>query len=329
MKMNKFAWFSISLSVVLFGLLGVLLLNGTFNKGTATTPAEPYEITLFWIFLVALAVWCLSGALGWIMLSRRGFFADQMESLAGYEWAGCIAGIFLLAGLWIVAVLPGPYLMWFASTRRPRPMCPKCKNWMPYSATVCAHCGTPLQAEPGEMPAPPIPAESALESTLEPKCEKCQAINPAGAVYSFAYGTFAGSEYLGRQRTRYNFKIAGTQDIFLCDRCVTEFGKKRAQKIGLGTSLVVLAIMVGLYVCSLLMIAINPEGAPQTGSLLPAVVLALLLVPVLYFGLPLGVRRQPLGQGDLLAIQLRKPALKSQGYTRFFTRQQIRDNQLL
>jgi hypothetical protein len=329
MKMNKFTWFSIILTTVLLGLLGVLLLNGTFNKGTATTPAEPYEMVLFWIFLVVLAVWCLSGALGWIMLSRRGFFAAQMESLAGYEWTCCIGGIFLLAGLWMVAVLPGPYLMWFASTRRPRPMCPKCKNWMPPTATRCVRCGTPVQAEPAETPAPPKLAESALESSLEPRCEKCQGANPAGAVYSFAYGTLAGSEYLGNQRTRYDFKIAGTQDVFLCDRCVTEFGEKRAKKLGLGISLGVLAMMVGLSVCSLLMNVINPEAAPRTESLLPGVVLVLLLVPVLYFGRLLGARKQPLAQGDRLAIELRRPALTSQGYARFFTRQQMRDNQLL
>jgi hypothetical protein len=329
MKMNKYAWFSIILTTVLLGLLGVLLLNGTLHKETATTPAEPYETVLFWIFLVVLAVWCLSAALGWIMLSRRGFFSAQMERLAGHEWTCCIGGIFLLAGLWMVAVIPGPYLMWFASTRQPLPRCPKCKNWMPQGATHCVHCDTPLQTEPVDTLTPPRLAESAHESILGQKCEKCQETNRSGAVYSFAYGTLAGSDYLGNQTTRYSFKIAGSQDVFLCDQCVTEFGKKRTQKLSLGISLGVLAIVVGLSVISLLINAANPGGAPQIGSLLLGVVVTLLLVPVIYFGRSFRVRKQPLAEGDRLAIELRKPALTSQGYTRFFTRQQMRDNQVL
>jgi hypothetical protein len=328
MKMNKSAWFSILLTVVLIGLLAVFLVNGTLSKGSATAPAQPYEISLFYVFLAALGVWCLSGALGWIVLFRRGFFADQLEKMVGYAWLGCIVGIFLLAGLWMVAVLPGPYLLWFATTRRQRPMCPQCKNWMPHGATRCAHCGALMPGAQAEKLVTPQPAESQPQAPTEATCEKCKAVNPVGASYVFYYGTFAGSEYLGDQRTRYDFKIAGTQEIFLCNQCVTEYGRKRAQRKSLGISAGLAALVIGLSVCSLLMSVANPDATSQI-NMMPAVVLLLILAPLLYFWMQRQARKQPLAQGDLLAMELRKPALKSQGYTRFFTRQQVRDGNLL
>lgn len=354
MKKNRFAWFSVLLTLVLLALLGVLLLTGTFSKGTATNPALPYETALFFIFLAVLGIWCVSGVLGWIMLSRRGFFADIMESLIGNEWVGCIAGIFLLAGLWMVAVLPGPYLMWFASTRQARLLCPKCKKWMPRGAVQCAHCGEALPGAPAEAPAVSQPAETKLETLAaqqptetkletpaaqqptetnveiptEHQCENCKAVNPAGATYPIYYGTFAGSEYLGNQRTRYSFKIAGSKEIFLCNQCVTEYGKKQMQQRSLGLSLGLVAMVIGLSVCSLLLKVVDPGGANQT-NMTPAVVFVVILAPLVYFWMQRQAAKHPLGQGDLLALKLCKPALKSQGYTRFYTRQQMHDNQLL
>jgi len=332
MKMNKSAWFSILLTLGVISMLIVLLVNGTFFKSPATTPAQPWENALVIAFMAALAVWCLAGAAGWIILFRRGFFATQLEHMAaGFEWLGCVLGLFLLAGLWVIAVLPGPYLLWFATTRLKRPICPQCKNWMPYGATRCAHCGAAAPPEPAApQPAapvvaiPPLPPSPAVGHV----CEKCHSADSPGAVYAFHYGTFAGSEYLGKQRTQYNFKIAGTQEVFLCDRCVAEFGKKRSQRLVLITTLGMAALVVAIWGCGLAMQAINP-GAENQVDVMPAAVILALMCPLLLFM----VRRQrlktPLGQGDLLAIELYRPALKQQGYTQFFTRQQVRDRNLI
>jgi hypothetical protein len=328
MKTNKLAWISIMFTIVLVGLLGVLLLMGTFKK-TAANPAQPYEMVISFTFLALLVVWGLSGVVGWILLMRRGYFADQLEFLAaGNAWLGCLIGIFLIAGLWIVAVLPGPFLVWFATTRIPRPKCPQCKNWLPHGATKCVNCDVVLPGVQAETPISPNIAETTEDGSLVVKCEKCQAINATGAEYYFFYGNLVGSEYLGSNRTRYDFKIGGSQDVFLCDKCASEFGKMRVKRISLGILVGMVVFGVGIPVGQYLS-NIKTGGGEQTDF--PYFIIASMLILAFgsYFWLQRQARKQPLSNGDLLAIKLRKSGLKSQGYNRFYTREQMRKNQLL
>ena len=328
MKMNKFGWFSIFLTFVLVGILGGLFLVGGFESNT-TTPAKPLEKILSYAFMGLLLLWGLSGVVGWIMLMRKGFFADQVYFLAaGNAWLGCLVGIFLLAGLWIIAVLPGPYLVWFASTRIPRLQCPKCKNWLPMSATKCVNCDIPLPGVPQGKPIQTFISETVEEGSLVVKCEKCQAADTPGEKYFFFYGTFLRAEGLSNNRTRYDFKIAGSQDVYLCDRCISEYIRKKTQRISLGvlTGVAVLGVGVPLvqYFSSI-------KTAGDEGVVFPyfMIVFMIILGIVVLVMLPRKVKKQLLSHGDILAIKLRKPGLKSQGYTRFYTREQMRNNQLL
>ena len=160
------------------------------------------------------------------------------------------------------------------------------------------------------------------------KCEKCQIVDTSGAKYFFFYGTFIRAEDIGNNRTRYDFKIAGSKDVFLCDKCVSEFAKKKMQRISLGilVGMVVsgVGIPVGQYLSN-----IKSGGVEQTVFPYFIIVFTLILAIGSYFWLQRQVRRQLLSQGDMLAIKLRKPGLKSQGYTRFYTREKMQKNQLL
>ena len=328
MKQKKYAWVSIVLTVLLVGLLLSLYGIGALSKNDAKQ-ANSTEYSLSIAFLAVLALWVLCGFAGWIMLSRRGYFADQMEFLAaGNAWLGCIIGILLLAGLWMVAALPGPYIMWFASTRVPRPQCPKCKNWLPHGATKCVNCDIPLPGAilEGEER---IPSAGSLEADqLVTGCENCHEVDVTGDKYFFFYGSFISSEYLGGNRTRYDFKIAGSQDVFLCERCVLEFGKKRIRPLSVGIPLGMVLLSVGFTIGQYINGMQTGVGSETNVPIFTSVFIIFTAI-MLHFG----VKRQSLKQkpinGDLLAIKLRKPHLKSQGYTRFYTREQMRQNQLL
>jgi hypothetical protein len=83
-------------------------------------------------------------------------------------------------------------------------------------------------------------------------------------------------------------------------------------------------IPVGQYLSN-----IKSGGVEQTVFPYFIIVFTLILAIGSYFWLQRQVRRQLLSQGDMLAIKLRKPGLKSQGYTRFYTREKMQKNQLL
>lgn len=55
----------------------------------------------------------------------------------------------------------------------------------------------------------------------------------------------------------------------------------------------------------------------------------LLLAAGMYFILQRQHTKAPLAQGDALAIELRAPGLRQKGYTRFYTRDQMKSNQLM
>ena len=300
----------------------------SFRAATAgSAQARSTDSIRGYLLIGLLALWVLSAISGWIMLLRRGYFADQLAKLSmGLEWLGCVIGIFLLAGLWMVAVLPGPFLIWFARTRKPRPQCPQCKNWLPYGATRCVHCD--IEIVSGEKAArtvePVVQSQEVMEAD-ENKCGNCLAEDTAGQKYFFFYGTFTGSEYLGKDRTRYDFKIAGSQEVYLCNRCVSAYGRKRITRRGLwiGGAMVLMAIIFPL----LQQFASKGDDAQKFPFFL--VGFMVLLAAGLFFWLLRQHSKAPLAQGDALAIELRSPALRQQGYTRFYTREQMKHNQLM
>ena len=321
-------WISIVYTILIAGLLAALLLMDKYKKNPAD-PASPVGQIMSFTFLALLVIWGLSGVVGWILLARRGYFADQLEFLAaGNAWVGCFIGILLLAGLWMVAVLPGPYLVWFATTRKPRPQCPKCKRWLPHGATKCVDCDLVLPGMQVKEPVTQNVVNTTDESSLVVKCENCQSKDTHGALYYFFYGNLIGAEYLGKDRMRYDFKIGGSQDVFLCDKCVSEFGKIRIKRFGLPISIGLIVLGIGIPLIQYFS-NIKIAGSDQTDFPYFIIISMFIMAIGFYFGLQRQVKKQPHAQGDLLAIKLRKPGLKSQGYNRFYTREQMQKNQLL
>lgn len=338
--------FSFFMLLVILGLIGVISYFNIWSKGSQANPAQPWEMAVFYAFLAMLGVWIVCGIIGYIIMLRRGVFATLMEKLVGAEYLFCFLGILLVGGLWIPALLPGPFLIWLASTRSGQIVCPRCKNWMPRSAARCAHCGEPLPGPAdqtggertlNEANLATQPAGSSQTPSSEPPlatssrqavCEKCGQYDTPGALYSFAYGTFAGSQAVGRKTIQYNFKISGQAQVFLCDDCVTRYGNRFLSRRFLGIivgMVVIIAFLAALY---LAMKAADPTLKTQV-DFKPALLLLVILLPIMYMILNRRRKKNPLEFGDQLAIQLRRPALCAQGYTRFFTRQQLRDNQLL
>lgn len=157
------------------------------------------------------------------------------------------------------------------------------------------------------------------------RCRQCETENAAGATYRYFFGTHAGSEYIDRRHTRTQYRIAGSEQVYLCDRCVDEHVKRRARRAGLAISLGIL----GFVVCCLLLpmgaVAVLGNDLTPFRALLPVVgfLLACTLVgPITCLGMRQAGKKGEgrAGAGDDLAIRLRKADLRVRGYDKFFTR---------
>jgi hypothetical protein len=156
------------------------------------------------------------------------------------------------------------------------------------------------------------------------KCEKCNAEGAAGETYTFFYGTHLGIDYPNRRTTVTRYRLVSSEDHYLCDGCVDAFIEARARRYGWGVSLTFL----GIPVCFLLLSLVAFQGdlskmAPMApvGMFIAAMAV---LGPLMYLT---GKTRWKVGEtrkwlGDKLAIDLRKEALKKEGMSAFFTRQE-------
>lgn len=143
------------------------------------------------------------------------------------------------------------------------------------------------------------------------QCEACKSETNPGDFYIVRYGS-ERSEYLSSKKVAVYRNIAGTEQVFICDRCLNRQISTRALLAGGGFAL--LTASVGL-VAFLAGKPLNEQIAPLVLALLGGVMLYLLIS-----------RKQKQGagrlqMGDWYAIQLAKPRLKAQGYPHFYTRQ--------
>ena len=91
-------------------------------------------------FLIWVAVWFILSLTGVVILSRKGYF--PVEKLRGNEAFGCIIFLVFWWLIFIIIAIPGPYLLWYADTKKRKPQCPSCKRWLPPGVVVCPACGS-------------------------------------------------------------------------------------------------------------------------------------------------------------------------------------------
>ena len=148
------------------------------------------------------------------------------------------------------------------------------------------------------------------------ECARCGLETPAGRHYRFYFGKHGGTDMPDRHTMRTRYTVEGSEDAFLCDRCVDQNIERRARLMAGGV------FVVTLLLATLRLVVGGP--APQ-GSELETVVgfpAAFVFGPVMY----LGIRRWKKGTqkefvGDRLAIKTRKAVLMQSGHDAFFTRE--------
>jgi hypothetical protein len=143
------------------------------------------------------------------------------------------------------------------------------------------------------------------------RCASCGAETSTGAEYIVRYGSLALSTYRHKTVTKI-YKIAGKEDVFLCDSCVDRRVNRLAALYGGGLALVAIVASVPVVL----------GGKPLGEMTLPIVVL-LGLSLYLWVGIrrdwKKGKHRERVGDG--MAIRLRKPDLKRQGHKVFWSRE--------
>lgn len=152
------------------------------------------------------------------------------------------------------------------------------------------------------------------------KCESCGVDTQTGQRYTFYYGSLTGASTTGRL-TVTNYRIAGRQDLFLCDTCVARHSEMNARKLGL--ILLVVPLLIGLCFLSPIFLGLEGYGFEQAKPLMPILWLAL-LGPFVYLIRRSVWKRGTGGVGDSLAIKLRRPELKKAGFDSFFTREEYK-----
>jgi len=148
------------------------------------------------------------------------------------------------------------------------------------------------------------------------KCARCGTETSVGNSYKFYFGKRGQTDMPDRRTTRTRYAIVGSEDSFLCDRCVDQNIERRARLTASGVFLLIL-VLAGLR---LVLGRPAPEGSElETVVGFPA---AFLFGPAIYFG----IRRWKKGKqkqdvGDRLAIRTRKADLVRSGHDAFFTRE--------
>jgi len=150
------------------------------------------------------------------------------------------------------------------------------------------------------------------------KCVKCGDEANKGALYKFYYGKQGATDYPSRRTTRTRYKIAGSEDTFLCDGCVDQHIERRARLMAGGVFLLILILSI---------LRLTLGGPAPQGSELETVVgfpTAFVAGFFLYFGIRRWKKnKQREFMGDILAIKTRKATLKQSGYDSFFTREEF------
>lgn len=318
---------AILLTVVAVPLTGVILLNervvtldGIEMPAVLSTPAGRQALII--VAVVLLCLWGGTALAGVLLLLRKGAFARPIRGFAEAPWACCF-GIILLWWTVFVVMIPGPFLLWYADTRRGLPRCPECRGWVPPGATVCPDCGTAIETPPAAAPAVPPAAGKAAAPTagLARGCAQCGSETAPGALYTYYYGTFQKTEYMGRSSMRQVYRVGGSEDVFLCHSCVDRCAQQFARRGGLIGLILALAVPVLIAVPDLLrgkpLVAVLPAAAVYGGIFLAVILF-------LYLRLRREAKKHPERSGDALALRLRKAARQREGYTRFFTREQYR-----
>jgi hypothetical protein len=338
---------------VVMTLIGLGLLIATFLV------QEDWIIPQFMgiLWMVWAGIWALSAFTGIVVLLRKGFLSKTMEAWGGMAaWLGCV--VLLMFG-WILLpliALFGPYLLWFAATRRGLPQCPNCKRFVPVGVRVCPQCGTVMPGPTGmaaapaqpvspkvqaapegpevqlapesqavqQVPAPPTPVQR-IEAINVTTCENCHKETTAGNLYTFFYGVLTGTDMPDSKHIREDFKVSGSETVYLCDNCIKQNLNKRGRIFAfiLGIGGVVL-IGVGLLLRALGVSqasgGLDPQGFICGGFIF------LVMMPVILQTIRGQAKKGALeGPGDAMAIGLRKAVLQQRGFTRFWTRQQLRD----
>jgi hypothetical protein len=153
-------------------------------------------------------------------------------------------------------------------------------------------------------------------------CEKCKLETSNGDNYTFYYGVFTSSGMPDSRHIQHNYHIAGSETIYICDQCLKKYSHQRMIMMTvLMLSMAILAFIGWFFLKDLSKTQLS--GLDPAGFL-AVCILMIFMVPVIF----LVTNRQRKGKGrtvlgDSLAINLKKPALKSRGYDRFFTRENM------
>jgi hypothetical protein len=97
-------------------------------------------LTIF--FVIWMFLWLILGFLGLVLLLRKGYI--PFKAFAEYTACGCIVLVFFW---WIIVIIsvPGPYLLWYADAKMPKPQCPTCKRRLPFGVDICPQCGSTIK----------------------------------------------------------------------------------------------------------------------------------------------------------------------------------------
>jgi hypothetical protein len=147
------------------------------------------------------------------------------------------------------------------------------------------------------------------------QCMQCFTQTNNGELFKFYYGKRGATSVIDRRTTFTRYTIRGTEEPFLCKRCVDQAIEGRARLFGGGVFIVILLL-------SFLRLAMGPAPAGSEMETVIGFPTAIIAGLILY----LGIRRWKKNKmrkfaGDTLAIKLRKTMLKQGGNDAFFTRE--------
>ena len=167
-------------------------------------------------------------------------------------------------------------------------------------------------------------------------CELCERNTDEGNTYLFYYGKEVDKQRVeNKMITRY--RIAGSQETFICHQCMTKEGSKRSIVAGVSFVLFSLAIFfISIFVYPIQWSQLDKQ------NLTAVIIGACLLLGAVAFGLIMinqGLRLRRLARednrellnkalasyseiGDQISIQLFKEELLTSGHDSFFTRAQ-------
>lgn len=156
-------------------------------------------------------------------------------------------------------------------------------------------------------------------------CAKC-GNEGEGSTYGFVYGTTTGTEtdyrggpYQTIRTTTTHYKIHAPEQVFLCDTCITGRLEKERRLVTrvFGTLAVVLALAG---------VSVGIVDVVQHNTLIFSFVMlvfaAFLSGVMLWLRRHLRTARARTEHGEGLAMELRKPALREQGFDLFWSARQ-------